>query len=105
MKKVFTLRLRNGSEPFSEWLQRLEIREQAAIRAYIDRVAMGGGKKNVKPLAHGVFEVKIDRGPGYRVYFGQDGNEIILLLLGGDKGSQSRDIKLAKEYWRTYVQK
>lgn len=61
--------------------------------------------KNVRALKGGVFEIKIDRGPGYRVYFGEDGKFLILLLIGGDKGSQDQDIKKAKEYWRLYAQK
>ena len=50
-----------------------------------------------------LFEIKIPHGPGLRVYFGEDGDKIILLLVGGDKRSQSRDIKKAKEYWSNYV--
>ena len=52
-----------------------------------------------------MFEVKVDAGPGYRVYFGELNGRIILLLVGGDKKSQKRDIKLAKHYWSEYVQK
>ncbi len=54
-----------------------------------------------KPVGEGVSELKIDFGPGYRVYFGQDGDEVILLT-GGAKGTQSADVAKAKEYWRDY---
>ena len=56
-----------------------------------------------RELQDGVFELKEDFGPGYRIYFGVDGDEIIILLVGGDKGSQSRDIAKAKEYWTNYL--
>ena len=78
---------------------------RAQIYAYIDRVAAGGAKRNIKSLGDGVYEVKIDVGPGYRVYFGELDGRIILLLVGGDKKSQRRDIKTAKNYWSEYVQK
>jgi len=64
---------------------------------------MGGAKKNIRPLGGGLFEIKIDHGPGYRVYFGETGNTVILLLLGGDKSTQFRDIRQAKDFWRSYV--
>ncbi len=68
----------------------------------IQRVAQGGSKKSIKALKDGVFELKIPQGPGYRIYFAEDGNEIIILLIGGDKKTQGRDIDKAKEYWRSY---
>lgn len=82
-----------------------QLETRAVIDAYIDRVAIGGGRKNIRALKDGLFEIKVDKGPGWRVYFGEDGKSIILLLLGGNKTDQNRDIKKAKEYWRMYAQK
>ena len=75
---------------------------KAIIIRTIQRVAQGGAKKSIKALKEGVFEIKIPHGPGYRVYFAEDGDTLIILLIGGDKRTQSRDIKKAKEYWRSY---
>lgn len=105
MKATQILQLDDGSEPFTEWYELLEMKVQARVSAFIDRVAAGGGKKNVRSLGNGVYEIKIDLGPGYRVYFGEDGKKIILLLVGGDKGTQSKDIVTAKRYWRQYEKK
>jgi putative addiction module killer protein len=95
----------NGTQPAQEWLGDLDRVTQAKVKAYIDRVAMGGGRKNIKPVGSGVHEIKIDYGPGFRVYFGEVGTTIILLLLGGDKSTQSRDIRQAILYWSEYAQK
>jgi putative addiction module killer protein len=84
-------------------LQRLDKTAQFKIDAYIKRTAMGAAKKNIRSLGDGVFEIKIDHGPGYRVYFGEVGGSIVLLLLGGDKSSQFTDIRKAKDFWRNYV--
>ena len=105
LKKIHILRLPNGKEPFREWLKKLDRKHRASIMAFINRLAWGGTKKNVKSIDRGVFEIKIDRGPGFRVYFGELKSEIILLLLGGNKSSQKKDINKAKEYWRNYVSK
>ena len=56
-----------------------------------------------KQVGGGVWEARLAFGPGYRVYFGRSGRELVLLLLGGDKGSQGKDINRAKEYWATYL--
>lgn len=105
MKRIEYYQTRAGQEPCREWLNQLDKTAQFKIDAYIKRAALGAAKKNTRSLGDGIFEIKIDSGPGYRVYFGEVGNVIILLLLGGDKGSQFRDIRQAKDYWRDYVSK
>ena len=105
MKKVERLQLPNGNEPFKIWIDQLDKSARAKVYTYIDRVAAGGAKKNIKAVGDAVFEVKVNYGPGYRVYFGEVEGAIILLLVGGDKSSQKRDVKTAKQYWRDYVQK
>jgi len=71
------------------------------VMTRIDRVESGNLGEH-KGVGEGVFELVINFGPGYRVYFGQDGKDIVILLIGGNKSTQPRDIKTAKEYWRTY---
>jgi putative addiction module killer protein len=103
VKKVRWLELPNGKVPFLLWIDKLDTSSKACILSYIDRVAMGGAKKNIKPLGDQIFEIKINKGPGFRVYFAETREEILLLILGGNKSSQSRDIGMAKLYWRNYV--
>ena len=101
-KKVIYYTAENGGSPFGDWLRKLDNLTRAIVVRLIQRVAVGGAKKSIKALKDGIFEIKITYGPGYRVYFAQDGDEIIILLVGGDKKTQSRDIEKAKEYWRNY---
>lgn len=92
----------DGRSPYDEWLDSLrDRRAKAKIRARLDRVEDGnlGDRKSV---GEGVFELRIDYGPGYRIYFGQEGSTIILLLCGGDKSTQAQDIQKAQEYWEDY---
>lgn len=88
---------------FDTWLRSLKNREaRSRILARIDRLAMGN-PGDVKPVGSGVSEMRIDCGPGYRVYFTQRGSLLILLLCGGDKSSQKRDIESAINFalkWR-----
>ena len=81
---------------FDRWLRQLrDIRAKARIEARIRRLSLGN-PVDVKPVGDGISELRIDYGPGYRVYFMAKGPIIVVLLCGGDKGSQSRDIELAK---------
>jgi putative addiction module killer protein len=61
-----------------------------------------GNFGNIKPVGDGVSELKVDQGPGYRVYYAMSGKAVVLLLIGGDKSTQSKDIKTAKRYWQDY---
>ena len=92
----------DGRAPFSEWLDSLRDRRgQAVIAARVDRVQLGNFG-DCRSIGGGVSELRIHFGPGYRVYFGQDGGEIVLLLCGGAKQTQPRDIAKAKVYWGDY---
>ena len=102
LKKIEVYTTDSGKEPFNERLLRHDETIKAYIRKYIIRVAQSGSKGNIRNLGDGVFEIKMPKASGYRVYFGEVGNVMILLLLLGDKGSQKQDIIKAKEYWRNY---
>ena len=83
------------TDEFAEWLDSLrDIRARARILIRIERLA-AGNPGDVKPVAEGVSELRIDYGPGYRVYFIKRGRELVILLAGGDKSTQSGDIKIA----------
>lgn len=83
------------TEVFARWLDDLrDLRARARIQARIERLSLGN-PGNVKPVGEGVSELRIDYGPGYRVYFKRRGRTLIILLAGGDKSSQAKDIKVA----------
>jgi len=87
-----------GKNPFREWLKTLDRGVQARIQARVLRFE-NGNLGDHKTVGDGVWEALLDFGPGYRLYFGKDGVAVILLLAGGDKTSQSKDIAAAKRYW------
>jgi len=91
------------TEVFRKWRTKFKNdRARALIASRLDRLAFGNAG-DVRPVGQGVSELRIDYGPGYRVYFQQRGQTIIVLLCGGDKRTQDRDIKLAKRLaveWR-----
>ena len=91
-----------GKVPFTEWLEALKDRKaRARIRVRLDRLRLGN-LGDGKPVGAGVSELRIDYGPGYRVYFGQEGKRIIVFLCGGDKRTQDADIEKAQRYWAQY---
>lgn len=88
--------------PFQDWLDRLKDQVAIArIRARLDRVR-AGNFGDIKSLGGGVEEIRFSFGPGFRIYFGVDRGALVILLIGGDKSSQARDIKRAHEYWDDY---
>lgn len=85
------------TDEFSDWLNGLrDIRARAKILARIDRLALGN-PGDVAPVGNGVSEMRIQYGPGYRVYFIRRGQDVVVLLCGGDKSSQVTDIAAAKK--------
>lgn len=91
-----------GKAPFLDWLDALrDIRGRAKIRARLDRVRLGNFGDRAG-IGDGIEELRIDFGPGYRVYVGQVGSKVVLLLCGGDKSTQAEDIREAKNYWKDY---
>jgi putative addiction module killer protein len=83
------------TEAFAQWLDGLrDVRARARVQVRIERLAAGNAG-DVEPVGEGVSELRIDYGPGYRVYFKKHGREVVILLAGGDKRTQSADIKTA----------
>ena len=101
-KEIVVFRTSNGRVPFEEWLGDLD--DKRAIARVLARLARvrQGNLGDCKPVGEGVSELRVDYGPGYRVYFGQKGRAIVVLLCGGDKRTQDRDIRMAKEFWREF---
>jgi putative addiction module killer protein len=93
--------LSKGSSPFGEWFSGLDAHAAAKVTSALYRLEQGNFS-NVKTVGRGVAEYKIDFGPGYRIYFGQEGNEVVILLGGGSKKSQEKDIKTAQKLWLEY---
>lgn len=100
-KIIVIYKTQNDDEPFTDWLfsSRDKITRHR-IEARIDRIRHGnyGDHKRF----HGIIELRLDFGKGYRLYCGEDGHVLVVLLIGGDKSSQDQDIKKALEYWKEY---
>ena len=104
MREIKRYQTKTGSIPFDEWIDNLDLEVQGRIDAYIRRLSLGGSGSNIKALGNGIFEIRMDFGPGYRVYFAP-ARGFIILLFGGTKRGQSRDIERALSYWREYNEK
>lgn len=95
-------RTATGDEPFTQWLWELPDRQvRARVLVRLERLEVGNFGDS-RFLRHGVSELRIDWGPGYRVYFGRDGKTVIVLLCGGDKRKQDTDIEKAVALWQEY---
>jgi putative addiction module killer protein len=95
----------DGKEPFRQWMKSLSDQMTVArIRARLNRLR-DGNLGDAKSVGSGVMELRFTFGSGVRIYFGQAGEEIIVLLIGGDKSTQSADIKLAQEQWADYLRR
>lgn len=93
----------SGKSPFNDWLDSIKDKVTSSkVLLRIDRLKLGN-LGDSKSVGEGVFELRIHYGPGIRVYYGRVGNKIILLLNGGDKGGQNRDILKAKEYYQDFL--
>jgi len=102
-KRVIVYAQESGKEPFTEWLYNLQdVIVRKRILARVSRLQQGN-HGDCEPVGEGVSELRLFFGSGYRVYFGEQGKQIVVLLCGGDKGSQSKDIDQAKTYWREYL--
>ena len=92
----------DGHEPYTDWLESLrdqKTKERIKVRVRRLETGLYG---DCEPVGEGVLELRIFFGPGFRVYFGEDEGNIVILLCGGDKGSQKKDIKTANDYWKEY---
>lgn len=110
MKKNSPKILRNyvspsGKVPFLEWLNNLKDPiTRLRIRRRLDRIELGN-LGDCKPVGGGIFEVRLAFGSGYRIYFAEQDDTIIILLCAGDKSSQTKDIKMAKAYWHELMER
>ena len=93
-----------GLSPYAKWFDRLHARAAAKVTTTLIRMEQGN-LSGVKGAGGGIFESRIDFGPGYRIYFGRDGEAVIILLGGGTKKRQQRDIETARGLWQEYNQR
>lgn len=93
---------KQGNSPYADWLTNLrDARAKAKIIMRVDRMELGLFGDS-EPIGDGLSELRIHYGPGYRVYYGKEGQQVYLLLCGGDKSSQKKDIKKAKTFWKDH---
>ena len=102
-KLILIFRTNDGKRPFIDWIQSLkDQRAKQKIQLRLDRLSLGNlGQTN--SVGEGVQELKIDYGPGYRVYFGMKSDVVVILLIGGDKSTQVDDIRKARAFWKLHT--
>jgi putative addiction module killer protein len=98
--KIVIYSTKTGKEPYSDWEDELDKKTKAIVKNRLDRISLGNfGKIKAIKGSKDIWEIILDIGPGYRIYYGKKGTTIILLLVAGEKKSQERDIEKAKRYW------
>lgn len=101
-KELRLYRTKSGKEPFTKWFSSVkDKRVSAQIKARLDRLCVGN-YGDYKWLGDGIYELRIHHGQGFRIYFTEHSKVILLLLTGGSKSTQDRDIQKAKEYWTDF---
>ena len=101
-REIRKLVIKGGRVPFDEWYRSLlDKKVRASIDIRLNRVRLGNFGDH-KPVGSGVNELRIDLGPGFRIYYGEHGGKIVLLLAGGDKSTQQRDISNATTWWKQW---
>lgn len=100
-KQLVFYQTEKGDEPFNDWLEELDNSIRSRILLRLDRVRLGN-YGDYKGVGEGVNELRFFFGAGYRAYFAEVGNTVVLLLTGGDKSSQSKDVAKAQTYWKDY---
>ncbi len=105
MYEIDIYRTESGKEPFVDWKDSLDITISSRIEARIARIRSSGNLGDYKALKEGVYELRLDFGSGYRIYFGLDDGKkkIVVLLVGGAKKTQPKDIDKAKLYWQDHL--
>ena len=94
----------DGGSPFADWFNDLDAQAAAKVATALIRMEQGNSS-NAKGVGAGVLEYRLDFGPGYRIYFGKDGERLVILLAGGTKKRQQRDIEAAQARWEDYKQR
>jgi len=93
-----------GRQPYVDWFKKLDKRDKSIVLSRLARLRQENFGDCKKINGASIWELRIDYGPGYRVYFGRQDNVVVVLLVGGDKGSQERDIKKAQQYWLDHLE-
>lgn len=105
MYDIYIYQTESGKEPFVNWKDTLDNSTSTRIEARITRIRSSGNLGDYKSLKEGVYELRLDFGPGYRIYFGLEERKkkMVILLVGGSKRNQSKDINKAKQYWQDHL--
>ena len=101
MFEVVVYETGDGRAPFDEWFRALDVQAALKVTTAIARIETGN-LGDVKPVGQGVSERRLTFGPGYRLYFGRDGQKLVVLLTGGTKKRQSKDVEQAQAFWADY---